>query len=109
MQCDNPVEELARALYTVMERAYPDRHSYPAGFRIYHFTQEWGSTALGFGGLGGASSTTAMTTVIGRGNLWVVCFGGRIAYSLEKPNELFYEDLRKHYMASVDEHIKYLG
>lgn len=64
------------------------------------FPQMWSSTALGFGGMGGASITTADTVIVfgeHRSNACVY-FGGRFAY-LVKPTEVFIDDMRKHQMA----------
>lgn len=48
------------------------------------FTQTWGSTALGYGGLGGAAMTPAYTTVIRgpQGHL-AVYWNGRFAYTVD--------------------------
>lgn len=48
------------------------------------FLQTWGSTALGFGGIGGAAITSAYTVVIGMpdGNR-AVFWSGRLAYTLD--------------------------
>lgn len=59
------------------------------------FPQTWGSTALGFGGVGGAAMTTAYTIVI-RSDLhghYAVYFGGRFAYRINKPTKEFFEDM----------------
>lgn len=70
---------------------------------VVSFPQAWGSTALGFGGIGGAAVTTAQTTVIiGPAGDAAVYFGKRIAYYIEVPNAKFWEDLRSHSMASCD-------
>ena len=45
---------------------------------MYMFTQTWGSTALGFGGIGGAAMTTAYTIVL-RSHMngeYCIYFGG---------------------------------
>lgn len=59
------------------------------------FTQSWGSTALGFGGIGGQAITAAYVCVI-ESNLvgqFAVYFGGRLAYVIERPNGSFWEDI----------------
>ena len=68
------------------------------------FPQVWGSTALGFGGIGGQALTTAYTTVVSdRNKNWHgVFFGDEAAYLVSDPNELFFEDIKKHRMASCD-------
>lgn len=71
------------------------------------FPQTWGSTALGFGGMGGATMTTATTIVVrdrlGRsrrkGGKLLVYFGGRFCY--EAPvDETFEEALARRRMPS---------
>lgn len=60
------------------------------------FPQTWGSTALGFGGIGGAAMTTAYTIVI-RSDLngqYAVYFGGSFAYRIDRPNEQFFLDIQ---------------
>ena len=72
-------------------------------FELYVFEQIWGSTALGFPGVGGDAMTTARTYVL----IPVYCnqkcfvyFAGRFAYSADY-SELFKQDLAKHQMKSV--------
>lgn len=48
------------------------------------FSQMWGSTALGYGGLGGAAMTEAYTVVVMTREVACVYFGcGRLAYKVE--------------------------
>lgn len=72
------------------------------------FLQTWGSTALGFGGMGGSAISAAYTIVL-RCNYseFAVYFGGRLAYKITNPSELFYEDVRMNNMKSVTEASKY--
>ena len=59
------------------------------------FPQTWGSTALGFGGIGGQAITSAYVCVI-ESNLvgqYAVYFGGRLAYVIERPNSQFFIDI----------------
>jgi len=58
------------------------------------FPQTWGSTALGFGGIGGQAITSAYVCIIESDILgqFAVYFGGRFAYVIERPNEKFWED-----------------
>lgn len=72
------------------------------------FQQTWGSTALGYGGIGGAAMTTAYTVVITKGNDVCVYFGcGRLAYRLNLHNmaptgrAAYFSDLRDHVLADV--------
>lgn len=69
------------------------------------FPQVWGSTALGFGGIGGQALTKAYTTVVHENftDAYVVFFGNRAAYMVDDAKEAFFEDLRKRDMASVAE------
>ena len=62
---------------------------------LYSFPQTWGSTALGFGGIGGQMITQAQTTVImvsTTREYGAVFFGGEFAYSIENVNEAFIKD-----------------
>ena len=73
------------------------------------FSQTWSSTALGFGGLGGQAITDAYTIVLRSSLLGEYCvyFGGRFAYNIKKPNEKFFQDVAKLYMAPVGEKSNY--
>jgi hypothetical protein len=67
------------------------------------FVQTWGSTALGFGGIGGQAITSAYVCII-ESNLvgqFAVYFGGRLAYVIERPNEKFMEDISSHRMVDA--------
>lgn len=78
-------------------------------YYIYDFDQTWGSTALGFGGCGGAAMTTARTFILiptTGDEVAYVYFGGRYAYNCPV-TEKFKEDLRNHRMASVAERGRY--
>jgi hypothetical protein len=68
------------------------------------FPQTWGSTALGFGGIGGQAITSAYVCVI-ESNLvgsYAVYFGGRLAYVIDRPNEKFIEDISKQRMVDAN-------
>jgi hypothetical protein len=67
------------------------------------FVQTWGSTALGFGGIGGASVTSDYVCVIESDLLgqFAVYFGGRLAYRIERPNAQFGEDIAAQHMADA--------
>lgn len=75
------------------------------------FPQMWGSTALGFDGIGGAAMTTAYTVVIqaqhGYSREVLVYFGGRFAYRISEPNEIFWEDVNTQNVASICDCVKY--
>jgi hypothetical protein len=65
------------------------------------FAQTWASTALGFGGVGGAAITSAYSIVIEYENTYYVYFGGRFAYKLKDPNQKFWDDIRAQNLAHV--------
>jgi hypothetical protein len=71
----------------------------------YMFPQTWGSTALGFGGIGGAAMTTAYTIIVqnDQTDQYAVYFGGRHAYSVDRPNGKFFDDVTSQRMKSVSE------
>ncbi len=73
------------------------------------FLQVWGSTALGFGGIGGQSITAAYTTVIQNCNLGyaAVFFGNIMAHIVQRPNDKFWEDMQKGNMCAVRDCHKY--
>lgn len=71
------------------------------------FSQMWGSTALGFGGIGGAAMTNAYTTIYRHEHNFYVYFGGRFAYVINKPNGYFYEDLKNMNLTDVKGKFKY--
>ena len=65
-------------------------------FELHTFEQIWGSTALGFGGIGGQAMTTARTYVFVPVNCNQKCFvyfGGAFAYAVNY-NEKVAEDIR---------------
>jgi len=67
------------------------------------FPQTWGSTALGFGGVGGQAITTAYTIVL-ESNLTgehAVYFGGRLAYVIRRATPLFFEHMAARNMHRV--------
>ena len=67
------------------------------------FPQTWASTALGFGGLGGAAMTTAYTIILKSdyGLGYCVYFQGRFAYRIDQPNDRFFQDINNKQMACV--------
>ncbi len=68
------------------------------------FNQSWGSTALGFEGLGGQAFTDALTVVIQSMENSYVYFGGKFAYSVEGFGcPKFREDLQAQKLTSVKE------
>jgi hypothetical protein len=130
MTASNPVESLAQSVYTALSNPHylgdieylyqspQDRRDGKEGelklrrprideVKTYHFPQMWGSTALGFGGIGGAAMTEAYTTVVTMYNQVAVFFDGRHAYSISEPNQSFVDDLKICRMASVRDSEKY--
>jgi hypothetical protein len=78
-------------------------------FELYTFNQTWGSTALGFGGIGGQAITQARTYVFVPMTCLQKCyvyFAGRFAYKADYC-EAFKEDLRNQDMAPVYQAGKY--
>ena len=79
-------------------------------YEFHIFPQTWGSTALGFGGMGGQAITEADTIVcvpVSTNQRCVVYFGGRYAYSADY-NSTFREDLLSRNMASCAKAGKYI-
>lgn len=105
-------DSLAHARYEGFRPIQDDRH--PRRPRrdeievVAMFPQMWGSTALGFGGVGGQAMTTAYTVIltIGRGE-HLVYFGGRFAYEVTRPNSQFSQDVMSKNMKKVRESDKY--
>lgn len=78
---------------------------------VHMFPQTWGSTALGYGGMGGAKTTDTHTVIIEHRGWCCVYFGSsRLAYSLnmyalsEQGLKNFQNDMRNCTMAAVNEH-----
>ena len=67
------------------------------------FVQTWGSTALGFGGVGGQAITSAYVCIIESDLVgqFAVYFSGRLAYVIERPNQKFTEDITNHKMVDA--------
>ena len=105
-------------LEAIKNNTVPDtkktRRPYDEDIEVYMFPQLWGSTALGYGGIGGSSMTTAYTIVVMCTDDVCVYFGGsRLAYRLNLRNlsteglDCFQNDLITHNMASCIERVKY--
>jgi hypothetical protein len=111
-----PVESMAAAIYTALadqnvladiehnygRQPYKGRPSL-SDIDVIQFPQTWGSTALGFGGMGGAAMTKAYTTVIICRENAAVFFAGRHCYSVDNINDVFKEDLKRKCMRSLKE------
>lgn len=135
MHTDNAIDVLASSIYNALinERILPGieyqardwskkegepvfetkiRRPRQSDIDITMFSQMWGSTALGFGGMGGAAMTEAYTVVITSQNNAAVFFDGRHAYTLKLTNEIsnwFQECLSKRRMPSISDvtiHVK---
>lgn len=92
-------------IYKYIEDYYYNKHVIVSN--IWCFSQLWSSTALGFGGWGGSSLTTAITTVTevtkqDGAKHYFVFFDDGFAYYVDTPNEAFWEDLKNSDMADVD-------
>lgn len=78
-------------------------------FDMYTFEQVWGSTSLGFGGIGGQAMTSENTYVFVpriEGQECFVYFGGKLAYSVPYCEQLM-EDIKNQRVASVAESSRY--
>lgn len=75
--------------------------------QVFVFEQVWGSTSLGFDGIGGSTMTSAWTHVVstyyGKHHVF---FNGRHAYTVDSANEKFMDDLMKQNMKSVNDAMK---
>jgi hypothetical protein len=114
MHVNNPVEQYAEALYSALHKDLPpilakwqdkeyNHRPSTRDVKVVSFPQVWGSTALGFGGMGGAAMTEAIVVIVSRPNVSCVYFGGRLAYTITDPNEKFWLDVSKHRMAGVSQ------
>lgn len=87
-----------------------DKETRVDDFEFHIFPQTWGSTALGFGGMGGRAITEADTIVcvpVSSNQKCVVYFGGRYAYSADY-NSAFREDLLRQHMVPCSQAGKYI-
>ena len=81
---------------------------------VVMFLQTWGSTATGYGGMGGAAMTSAYTIIVSDQRCHCVYFGcGRLAYKLtradmsNKGKDNFLKDMTSHNIADVRGSSKY--
>lgn len=94
----SPVEYEESAWDVVEKKRKPTgvkktRRPYESEVEVKMFLQTWGSTALGFGGIGGQAMTSAYTVaVFGPMGDAVVYFAGRKAYHVSRPNDEFLTD-----------------
>lgn len=97
------IENVASAWHQALLRDFPAKgiEIQPWQVNSVHvFPQTWGSTALGFGGMGGASMSTANVVIIGAKGWATVYFGGRHAYTVPESGKLE-EAIRKQRMPDV--------
>jgi hypothetical protein len=83
--------------------------------RVTMFHQVWGSTALGYGGIGGAAMTPAYTVIVNFNEVSCVYFAnGPLAYTIDRRTQsikgqaAFDEDVSKLNLAAASEAGKYL-
>lgn len=122
MRAGNPIQDVAASLYSALLVDLPEveydnrsyfqrqegenpiikkRRPYEEEVKVYCFPQTWGSTALGFGGMGGAAMTTAYTVVVTHNTNACVYFGGRFAYAIDNFPKEFWDDVKSQNMPSV--------
>ena len=111
----NKLTRMAREILAI-EADLPYRFDYSNNsnptlddFELYTFEQTWGSTALGFGGVGGQAITSATTYVfipISINQKCFVYFAGRFAYAVDYSDK-FMRDVLGCNVASVYEYGKY--
>lgn len=79
------------------------RRPYAHEVEVYSFDQTWGSTALGFPGIGGSAMTRATTVVVAGPDEACVYFGGQFAYRVKgwRNSEAFNRDMRAYNVADV--------
>jgi hypothetical protein len=91
------------------------RRVYDYEVEVVMFPQTWGSTTLGYGGVGGSAMTTAYTVVVSYVGYYCVYFGssGRLAYMIDT-NKIssegryrFIEDMYQQNMAECQNVARY--
>lgn len=83
--------------------------SYNQDAKYIIFEQLWGSTACGYGTIGGSAMTLADTLIvyIENGPARVYFGSERLAYEIKAPNKIFWDDAKNKCMAPDYESIKY--
>jgi hypothetical protein len=110
--CGKTVRELMKQKGLGFLDAQEKAHKVPREIRTHEieriemFQQTWGSTSLGFGGMGGASMTTANVIIASYHGQACVYFGSRFAYIVPHSPELA-EDILRHRMVDVKDAAKY--
>ena len=88
---------------------FKNRNTRISDFEMFDFTQVWGDTTLGFGGIGGQAMTSARTYVFVPVSCEEECFvyfAGKFAYSVPY-SRTFMEDVRNGRVAAKYEVVKY--
>ena len=111
----NKLTNMAREILSI-EADLPYRFNYKESerptvddFEVHIFEQVWGSTALGFGDMGGQAITAARTYVfvpVTCNQKCFVYFAGKFAYAVDY-SEKFMEDVYNENMESVAKSDKY--
>jgi len=90
------------------------RRPLPSEVRVTMFDDIWPSTALGYGGIGGAAMTPAYTVIVSCDDVHCVYFGGGpLAYTVDRAKQSiigavhFDADLSKRHMVSKSEAHRY--
>lgn len=102
MRRGDPLNNLAYALYnhTVTRGGNPSYRLFPDQLKVFMYTSTWGDTSCGFGGMAGQSVVETDTVVImplpGHGRQVQVFIGPKLAYTIDKPNELFFRELKEY-------------
>ena len=119
MRVGNPITSVALSVTRAIDTDLPpieferydgskaERRPHEEEVDVHMFPQTWGSTALGFGGIGGAAMTSGDVVVVMHGASASVYFAGRHAYSLKRFNDVFLDDMRDQQMADAGRHSKY--
>ena len=90
--------------------------SFMMDFECTMFPQIWGSTCTGFDVtedgtpvISGCAMTKEYTSVFHElmTDIYVVCFGDRVCYIVDSPNEIFFDDLKNRNMVSLSKKKKY--
>lgn len=96
---------------TFEEELASNKQKYYPDIQATIFEQIWGSTALGFSGIGGSAMTSAYTTVIWDDILaiYAVYFNNRFAYIIKEPTQEFLTDVfEKRNIEPVSSYSKYI-
>ena len=82
--------DLMKILTEKMKEDYPSNQIF-----CQAFPQLWGSTALGYDGIGGSAMTTADTIIIfiNNGPVRVYFASDKLAYEIKNPNNIFWKDV----------------